>query len=47
MDIDYEEPNHYNVCSESIQPFCVYLENRSSGLDATWEPVRGNLTAHG
>jgi len=21
-----------------------YLENRSRGLDVTWQPVRGNLT---
>jgi len=23
-----------------------YLENRSHGLDVTWQPVRGDLTAH-
>jgi hypothetical protein len=23
-----------------------YLENRSSGLDVTWQPVRGDLTVH-
>jgi len=23
-----------------------YLENRSNGLDVTWQPVRGDLTAH-
>jgi len=23
-----------------------YLENRSRGLDVTWQPVRGDLTAH-
>jgi hypothetical protein len=23
-----------------------YLENRSRGLNVTWQPVRGDLTAH-
>jgi len=23
-----------------------YLENRSLGLDVTWQPVRGDLTVH-
>jgi hypothetical protein len=23
-----------------------YLENRSRGLDVTWQPVRGDLTVH-
>jgi len=23
-----------------------YLENQLHGLDATWQPVRGDLTAH-
>ena len=23
-----------------------YLENRSCGLDVTWQPVRGDLTVH-
>jgi len=23
-----------------------YLENRSRGLDVTWQPVRGDTTAH-
>jgi len=23
-----------------------YLENRSRGLDVTWQPVRGKLTVH-
>jgi len=23
-----------------------YLENRSRGLDVTWQPFRGDLTAH-
>jgi hypothetical protein len=23
-----------------------YLENRSHGLDVTWQPVRGDLTIH-
>jgi hypothetical protein len=23
-----------------------YLENRSHGLDVTWQPVRGDLTVH-
>jgi len=23
-----------------------YLENRSRGLDVTWQPLKGNLTAH-
>jgi len=23
-----------------------YLENRSRGLDVTWQPIRGDLTVH-
>jgi hypothetical protein len=31
----WEIPNHFE-----------YLENRPRGLDATWQPVRGDLTAY-
>ena len=24
----------------------LYLENRSRGLDVTWQPVRGDLSVH-
>jgi len=35
----------YEGGPESIQPF-EYLDNRSYGLDVTWQPVRGDLTVH-
>jgi len=36
-------------CARSVRKVsshCEYLEKRSRGLDITWQPVRGDLTAH-
>ena len=38
-----------NLCMKSVQKIFIhfeYLENRSRGLNVTWQPVRGDLTAH-
>ena len=29
-----------------LSSYFEYLKNRSSGLDVTWQPVRGDLTVH-
>ena len=37
------------VCTRSarkVSSHFEYLDNRSRGLDVTWQPVRGDLTAH-
>ena len=37
------------VCTRSVRKVSShfeYLENRSRGLDVTWQPVRGDLTVH-
>jgi len=31
---------------QEVSSHFEYLENRSLGLDATWQPVRGALTVH-
>ena len=36
--------NVYEGCPESVHQF-EYLEKQSCGLDVTWQPVRGELTA--
>jgi len=34
------------VLSGNYSSTFEYLENRSGGLDVTWQPVRGDLTVH-
>jgi hypothetical protein len=50
MDVTYHtiiyqrnKNKNYKVCMES---HFEYLENQLLGLDVTWQPVRGDLTAH-
>jgi len=31
---------------QKVSGHLEYLENRSRGLDVTWQPVRGDLTVH-
>ena len=31
---------------QNVSSHFEYLENRSRGLDVTWQPVRGDLTVH-
>ena len=38
-----------NICSKAIRNVSnhfEHLENRSRGLDVTWQPIRGDLTVH-
>ena len=32
--------------AQKLSSYFEYLKNRSIGLDVTWQPVRGDLTAH-
>ena len=36
----------YTMAVQKVSGHFEYLENRSRGLDVTWQPVRGDLTAH-
>ena len=39
-------PREPTRAGRKISSHFKYLENRSSGLDITWQPVRGDLTVH-
>jgi len=41
----HSEIQGYQACPENSSHF-AYLENRSLGLDITWQPFRGDFTAH-
>jgi len=53
-DLNYQRTKLYFVLSlraltRAVRKVCShfeYLKNRSRGLDVTWQPVRGDLTAH-
>jgi hypothetical protein len=38
--------NRYTRPVRKVSSHFEYLENRSRGLDVTWQPVRGDLIAH-
>jgi len=40
------DPHHIRGTVRKVSSHFEYLENRSRGLDLTWQPVRGHLTAH-
>jgi len=42
---DVSEAEHTRAVRRVSSNF-EYLENRSRGLDLTWQPLRGNLTVH-
>ena len=37
---------YYTRPVQKVSGHFEYLENRSRGLDVTWQAVRGDLTAH-
>jgi len=36
----------YTRSVRKVSSHFEYLENRSRGIDVTWQPVRGDLTVH-
>jgi hypothetical protein len=41
----FEDPGNTKPFRK-VSSHSEYVENRYRGLDVTWRPVRGNLTAH-
>jgi len=39
-------PVHHTRAVRKVSSHFEYLENRSPGLDVTWQPVREDITVH-
>ena len=43
---EYSGPYSHTRAVRKVSGHFEYLENRSRGLDVTWQPVRGDLTVY-